>query len=89
MRWGHHDSMCSAGNAVVIKPSELSENTSSLLAAIIPQYLDKVKCSPGYKENCVGARSLRLRDSDFLQQGSLVQVGVRIAVLSHWGEQSP
>ncbi|XP_039703426.1 aldehyde dehydrogenase, dimeric NADP-preferring isoform X2 [Pteropus medius] len=30
-----------AGNAVVIKPSELSRNTSSLLATIIPQYLDK------------------------------------------------
>lgn len=66
LRWGHPDSMCSAGNAVVIKPSELSENTLNLLATIIPQYLDKVKCSPGHKENCVGARSLRLRDSDFL-----------------------
>ncbi|EPY84823.1 hypothetical protein CB1_000441003, partial [Camelus ferus] len=30
-----------AGNAVLIKPSELSENTASLLAAVIPQYLDK------------------------------------------------
>uniref|UniRef100_A0A8C3WUV8 Aldehyde dehydrogenase n=1 Tax=Catagonus wagneri TaxID=51154 RepID=A0A8C3WUV8_9CETA len=30
-----------AGNAVVIKPSELSENTESVLATIIPQYLDK------------------------------------------------
>lgn len=66
LRWGHPDSMYSAGNAVVIKPSELSENTLNLLATIIPQYLDKVKCSPGHKENCVGARSLRLRDSDFL-----------------------
>lgn len=66
LRWGHPDSMCSAGNAVVIKPSELSENTLNLLATIIPQYLDKVKYSPGHKENCVGARSLRLRDSDFL-----------------------
>lgn len=34
--------MCSAGNAVVLKPSELSENMASLLATIIPQYLDKV-----------------------------------------------
>ncbi|XP_029783794.1 aldehyde dehydrogenase, dimeric NADP-preferring [Suricata suricatta] len=30
-----------AGNAVVIKPSELSENMSNLLATIIPQYLDR------------------------------------------------
>ncbi|XP_013836817.1 aldehyde dehydrogenase, dimeric NADP-preferring [Sus scrofa] len=30
-----------AGNAVVIKPSELSENTERLLATLIPQYLDK------------------------------------------------
>ncbi|XP_024609029.1 aldehyde dehydrogenase, dimeric NADP-preferring [Neophocaena asiaeorientalis asiaeorientalis] len=30
-----------AGNAVVLKPSELSENTASLLATILPQYLDK------------------------------------------------
>uniref|UniRef100_A0A2K6GIA1 Aldehyde dehydrogenase, dimeric NADP-preferring n=1 Tax=Propithecus coquereli TaxID=379532 RepID=A0A2K6GIA1_PROCO len=30
-----------AGNAVVLKPSELSENVANLLATIIPQYLDK------------------------------------------------
>ncbi|XP_062967200.1 aldehyde dehydrogenase, dimeric NADP-preferring [Cynocephalus volans] len=30
-----------AGNAVVLKPSEVSENMASLLATIIPQYLDK------------------------------------------------
>lgn len=30
-----------AGNAVVIKPSELSEHMASLLATLIPQYLDK------------------------------------------------
>lgn len=30
-----------AGNAVVIKPSELSENMASLLASLIPQYLDQ------------------------------------------------
>ncbi|KAG8521926.1 Aldehyde dehydrogenase, dimeric NADP-preferring, partial [Galemys pyrenaicus] len=30
-----------AGNAVVIKPSELSENMANLLATLIPQYLDK------------------------------------------------
>uniref|UniRef100_F1N015 Aldehyde dehydrogenase n=2 Tax=Bos taurus TaxID=9913 RepID=F1N015_BOVIN len=30
-----------AGNAVVLKPSELSENTASLLATILPQYLDQ------------------------------------------------
>lgn len=48
--------MCSAGNAVILKPSELSENMASLLATIIPQYLDKVRCSPGHEENW-GARS--------------------------------
>lgn len=30
-----------AGNAVVIKPSELTPSTSALLAELIPQYLDK------------------------------------------------
>ncbi|KAM5306488.1 aldehyde dehydrogenase, dimeric NADP-preferring isoform 2-T2 [Glossophaga mutica] len=30
-----------AGNVVVLKPSEVSENTASLLATIVPQYLDK------------------------------------------------
>ncbi|XP_007526234.3 aldehyde dehydrogenase, dimeric NADP-preferring [Erinaceus europaeus] len=30
-----------AGNAVVLKPSELSENMAQLLVTIIPQYLDK------------------------------------------------
>ncbi|XP_075445714.1 aldehyde dehydrogenase family 3 member A2 isoform X2 [Ascaphus truei] len=30
-----------AGNAVVLKPSEVSENTAKLLEQIIPQYLDK------------------------------------------------
>lgn len=30
-----------AGNAVVLKPSELSENMAQLMANIIPQYLDK------------------------------------------------
>ncbi|XP_054995638.1 aldehyde dehydrogenase, dimeric NADP-preferring [Sorex araneus] len=30
-----------AGNAVVLKPSELSENMAQLIATIIPQYLDK------------------------------------------------
>uniref|UniRef100_U3JTL9 Aldehyde dehydrogenase n=1 Tax=Ficedula albicollis TaxID=59894 RepID=U3JTL9_FICAL len=30
-----------AGNAVVVKPSEVSENTARLLAELLPQYLDK------------------------------------------------
>ncbi|XP_062479465.1 aldehyde dehydrogenase family 3 member A2 isoform X1 [Pezoporus occidentalis] len=30
-----------AGNAVVVKPSEISENTSQLLADLLPQYLDQ------------------------------------------------
>ncbi|XP_026636553.1 aldehyde dehydrogenase, dimeric NADP-preferring [Microtus ochrogaster] len=30
-----------AGNAVVLKPSEVSENTADLLATLMPQYLDK------------------------------------------------
>nr|XP_044986517.1 aldehyde dehydrogenase, dimeric NADP-preferring [Jaculus jaculus] len=30
-----------AGNAVVLKPSEVSENMANLLATLIPQYLDK------------------------------------------------
>lgn len=30
-----------AGNAVIIKPSELSENTAKVLAKLLPQYLDQ------------------------------------------------
>ncbi|PNJ06119.1 ALDH3A2 isoform 11 [Pongo abelii] len=30
-----------AGNAVIIKPSELSENTAKMLAKLLPQYLDQ------------------------------------------------
>ncbi|XP_068010849.1 aldehyde dehydrogenase family 3 member A2-like isoform X1 [Melanerpes formicivorus] len=30
-----------AGNAVVVKPSEVSENTAQLIADILPQYLDR------------------------------------------------
>ncbi|EPQ10159.1 Fatty aldehyde dehydrogenase [Myotis brandtii] len=30
-----------AGNAVIIKPSELSENTANILAKLLPQYLDQ------------------------------------------------
>ncbi|KAM5306310.1 aldehyde dehydrogenase family 3 member A2 [Glossophaga mutica] len=30
-----------AGNAVIIKPSELSENTANILARLLPQYLDQ------------------------------------------------
>ncbi|NXU47615.1 AL3A2 dehydrogenase, partial [Turnix velox] len=30
-----------AGNAVVVKPSEVSENTAGLVADLLPQYLDK------------------------------------------------
>lgn len=31
------------GNAVIIKPSEVSENTAKLLAKLLPQYLDQVR----------------------------------------------
>ncbi|KAK2111060.1 aldehyde dehydrogenase 3, member A2 [Saguinus oedipus] len=31
-----------AGNAVIIKPSELSENTATILAKLLPQYLDQL-----------------------------------------------
>uniref|UniRef100_A0A8C3EVC0 Aldehyde dehydrogenase n=1 Tax=Corvus moneduloides TaxID=1196302 RepID=A0A8C3EVC0_CORMO len=33
--------VCPAGNAVVVKPSEVSENTARLVAELLPQYLDK------------------------------------------------
>lgn len=32
----------SAGNAAVVKPSELSEYSALLLRALLPRYLDKV-----------------------------------------------
>ncbi|XP_066221087.1 aldehyde dehydrogenase family 3 member A2 isoform X1 [Saccopteryx leptura] len=33
-----------AGNAVIVKPSELSENTANILAKLLPQYLDPDLC---------------------------------------------
>ncbi|XP_027546663.1 fatty aldehyde dehydrogenase-like [Neopelma chrysocephalum] len=36
-----------AGNAVVVKPSEVSENTAQLVADLLPQYLDR--SSPDYE----------------------------------------
>lgn len=42
---------------MVLKPSEVSENMASLLATIVPKYLDKVRRSLGHTENCVGPRS--------------------------------
>uniref|UniRef100_A0A5F9DSF3 Aldehyde dehydrogenase family 3 member A2 n=1 Tax=Oryctolagus cuniculus TaxID=9986 RepID=A0A5F9DSF3_RABIT len=34
-----------AGNAVILKPSELSEHTAQVLAKLLPQYLDQQLCS--------------------------------------------
>lgn len=31
-----------AGNAVILKPSEVAPATASLIAKLVPQYLDKV-----------------------------------------------
>lgn len=42
MRAQHPCCICCVGNAVVVKPSEISENTSQLLADLLPQYLDQV-----------------------------------------------
>lgn len=45
-QWSHsiHRNLCSppAGNAAVVKPSELSEYSALLLRALLPRYLDKV-----------------------------------------------
>lgn len=45
-QWSHsiHRNLCSrsAGNAAVVKPSELSEFSTLLLRALLPHYLDKV-----------------------------------------------
>lgn len=35
--------LCSAGNAVVLKPSEVSDHMADLLSTLIPKYLDKVR----------------------------------------------
>lgn len=37
--------LCSLGNAVIIKPSEISENTAKILAKLLPQYLDQVRAA--------------------------------------------
>lgn len=37
--------VCVLGNAVVVKPSEVSEHTSQLIADILPQYLDRVSAA--------------------------------------------
>lgn len=65
---------------MVTKPSELSENMANLLATIVPQYLDRVRCSLGL---------WGLRNCAFLQQEAKPWVGARRDGLSHRGEWSP
>lgn len=43
-QWPHW--VCLVGNAVVVKPSEISENTARLVADLLPQYLDQVSVAP-------------------------------------------
>ncbi|KAL6094356.1 hypothetical protein STEG23_001365 [Scotinomys teguina] len=46
-----------AGNAVIIKPSELSEKTAKLLAKLLPQYLDQVRISQSiFKTSVYGGK---------------------------------
>ena len=42
----------SPGNAVVVKPSELSVRTSNLFIDLIPKYLDQVQYSIAYLSSC-------------------------------------
>ncbi|MBZ3891389.1 Multidrug and toxin extrusion protein 2 [Sciurus carolinensis] len=50
-----------AGNAVIIKPSELSENTSKILAKLLPQYLDQEFYGENIKESPDYERIINLR----------------------------
>uniref|UniRef100_A0AAA9SBF2 Aldehyde dehydrogenase family 3 member A2 n=1 Tax=Bos taurus TaxID=9913 RepID=A0AAA9SBF2_BOVIN len=67
-----------AGNAVIIKPSEVSENTAKLLAKLLPQYLDQgfygenVKESPDY-ERIVNLRHFKRIQS--LLEGQKIAFG--------------
>ncbi|XP_053424584.1 aldehyde dehydrogenase family 3 member A2 isoform X1 [Nycticebus coucang] len=59
-----------AGNAVIIKPSELSENTATILAKLLPQYLDQdlyVVMNGGVKET---TELLKQRFDHILYTGS-------------------
>nr|XP_054526371.1 aldehyde dehydrogenase family 3 member A2 isoform X4 [Pan troglodytes] len=50
-----------AGNAVIIKPSELSENTAKILAKLLPQYLDQEFYGENIKESPDYERIINLR----------------------------
>ncbi|KAG8521885.1 Aldehyde dehydrogenase family 3 member A2, partial [Galemys pyrenaicus] len=59
-----------AGNAAIIKPSELSENTANILAKLLPQYLDRdlyVVINGGVEET---TELLRQRFDHILYTGS-------------------
>uniref|UniRef100_A0A8C0DLW6 Aldehyde dehydrogenase family 3 member A2 n=1 Tax=Balaenoptera musculus TaxID=9771 RepID=A0A8C0DLW6_BALMU len=50
-----------AGNAVIIKPSEISENTAKVLAKLLPQYLDQEFYGENIKESPDYERIINLR----------------------------
>lgn len=64
----------SAGNAVVLKPSEVSENTADLLATLIPQYLDKVRSPLKPRDDCIGGQVFKAWEAGLLDQVGDVQL---------------
>uniref|UniRef100_A0A3Q2HIS9 Aldehyde dehydrogenase family 3 member A2 n=1 Tax=Equus caballus TaxID=9796 RepID=A0A3Q2HIS9_HORSE len=50
-----------AGNAVIMKPSEVSENTAKILAKLLPQYLDQEFYGENIKESPDYERIINLR----------------------------
>lgn len=66
---------------MVIKPSELSENMASLLATLIPQYLDKVR-----HRELSGRQALGARDGDCCGQRPSPGGGGTTG-LGHWGAE--
>lgn len=47
----------SAGNAVVLKPSEVSDHMADLLSTLIPKYMDKVRRPLELMDDSAGVKS--------------------------------
>lgn len=60
----------SAGNAVILKPSEVSGHMADQLATLVPQYLDQVRCSQELRGDCVGGQVFTSRETvDYIANG--------------------
>lgn len=53
----------SAGNAVVLKPSEVSDHMADLLSTLIPKYMDKVRRPLELRDDSVGGQVFKSRET--------------------------